>query len=281
MLVISSCSEVDDATPYVVLEKTQATGDAFEQSFDYYESNNHVDDEYYSDNSISLKVINQIIIEEMGEFIFKLYYHMELQNEHSSIKVPVVQTVIISNKYEKIIQAMDLSGKNAQLGLDYFIDANFDGFLDFKLIRPLIQPSLLRWGIGWVYYYFLWNNETKQFILNEQLIELEEYGFFRANEDFRTKGEILEPGNSNIIFDDELQLLIFNSSLSGSWFYFPPLERHLPHWHISQYYQYIDGQFILIRIRELLFDWEETWQIRDLDVISGIETITYERIEWR
>ena len=151
-----------------------------------------------------------------------------------------------------------------------FADFNFDGFLDF---------SLPRYGtFGYVFgnfYYFFWDDEIGRFALNEQLIELEDGGFWQAEDSFRTYVEQLEGGNSHMRFDDESQLLVFESALSGSWFYFPPMERSLPSQYIMQYYQYTDGQFTLIRIQEMLYDWDGLWRVRDLDKITGVETVTY------
>ena len=151
-----------------------------------------------------------------------------------------------------------------------FADFNFDGFLDFSLPR--------HGTFGYVFgnfFHFLWDDETGRFVLNKQLIELEDGGFWQAEDSFRTYVEQLDGGNSHMWFDNESQLLVFESALSGSWFYFPPMERSIPSQYIIQYYQYVDGKFTLLRIQEMLYDWYGMWRVRDLDTETGIETITY------
>ena len=268
MLLMSSCLTVETQSipPDVPLDKTG-----------YHEDEAGImGAEYDHEEEKLLAVVHHSISDNMDEFIFEFHYRMRVLNEHNpNVASPVIYTVNISNQNGEIIQTLYLGYRNAQLGGDYFIDANFDGFLDLKLVRPEAQSNPLRWGIGWRHYYFLWNDEIEQFVLNEQLIELEEYGFWRATEDFRTDLEQPESGNSDMHFDSESQMLIFSSALSGSWFYFPPMERHIPSQHIRQYYQYVDGKFTLIRIQEMLYDWYGIWRVRDLDTETGIEIITY------
>jgi hypothetical protein len=155
-----------------------------------------------------------------------------------------------------------------------FADFNFDGFLDFCLPRH----GTYAYVFG-NFHYFLWDSESEQYVINEQLMALEDGGFFQVEMDFMSDMEVLEGGNSNIYFDKESQLLIFDGTLCGSWFYFPPMERDLASWHIIQYYQYIDNQYTLVRIQEMYYNWDGIWRIRDKDAITGIETITYEYLE--
>jgi len=144
-------------------------------------------------------------------------------------------------------------------------------------MRTEIQPHPLRWAHGW-FANFFWDSQINQFTINQQLLSLEEHGFWQAIVDFwsREYDENRDMmGNSSMWVDEESQLLTFTSALSGEWFSFPPNGHHIDSWTIAQYYQYTDGQFDLIRIQEMLYDWDGTWKVRDLDKTTGVETIEY------
>ena len=280
--LMSSCSAAEIVLPYAPSEEIEESDDVA-NIFDedelvptYHEGEaNDVDAEYSDEKESLLTVVRHSISDNMDEFIFEFHYQMRVLYEHNpNVKLPIVNMVNISTQSGELIQALDLSHINAEMPED-FIDINFDGFLDLRLRRSIPQPHPLRWAHCCWYYSFIWNNDTEQFELNEQLMFLDEHGFWQAIIDFIGYPEILEMGNSIMLLDDESQMLIFSSALSGSWFYFSPMERYLPSQYIMQYYQYTNGQFTLLRIQEMLYNWDGVWRVRDLDTETGIEIITY------
>jgi len=158
-----------------------------------------------------------------------------------------------------------------------FGDFNSDGYLDLFFQRDTTPENPLRLVSG-SFYYFIWDIQMNQFILNQQLIDLEEHGFWQAITDFWSRAydeDFDMMGNSGMWIDEQTQMLVFTTALSGEWSYFPPFERAMDSWTIYQYYQYIDGRFELITMQEMLFDWEGNWQVRELDVATEVETVTF------
>jgi len=209
----------------------------------------------------------------------ELTFHLMI--EIDELGMTVLRNILIMDEYSKIMQ--ELKNLNSIIwhvepseenffGIT-FADYDFNGFLDFSI--PRVETSgFLRFVNGWFYHY-LWDNEVMQFTLNEQLIELEEVGFWQVIDDFQNGAEIFEMGNSHIYLDEEMRMLVFESALAGNWSYFSSLERHLSWEHVFQYYQYINGEFVLVRIKEITLYDHSTWRIRELDIITGMETVFY------
>ena len=162
-----------------------------------------------------------------------------------------------------------------------FVDVNFDGYLDLVLPRFIEPNNSLRFAFG-NFHNFLWDSQLNKFVLNQQLIELEDFGFWQAivtfsSSEYDENRDMM--GSSGIRLDEEEEILVFVSFLNGNWAYFPPFGHHIDQWAVKQHYQYRDGKFELVRMQERIYDdIEGTWQIRVLDDMMGTVAVDYIKI---
>lgn len=121
-----------------------------------------------------------------------------------------------------------------------FADFNFDGYQDMSLLQ--IVGGTGRWQPA---YYWLWDRELGQFVLNEQLMYI---------------GHM-----SGVFANAETQQLI--ASVRGG-----------PNNHIRYFYEYVNGEFILVAIEDNWFSFNVDtvywyWEITRTDIKTGEVTV--------
>lgn len=223
----------------------------------------------------------QSISDDLPLFIFRLNYRIENRSWGNNY---IIESIKLSNDDGTIIQkisGLECLGLQVSPYLEYqfgveFADFNFDGFLDFRIVRTAAHPHPLRWAYG-MFGYFFWDSHMNKFILNQQLLDLEENGFWQTTTDFWSReydGTYDTMGSSGVRFDEESQMLVFSSHMNGNWSYFPPLGKNMDWFTVIQYYNYRDGHFALVKVQEILYDLDGLWQVRELDVATGAEIIS-------
>jgi len=149
-------------------------------------------------------------------------------------------TLIVSDESGNVIQTIaGITQSNIFENIFFdeptFDDYNFDGYLDMRLHR--YNPGA--GGMLSEYYFWLWDSELGEFVLNWQLIYMGRAAYFSANH-------------------DRQQLLSWNRWSAGS-------EQF---W---SYYEYIgNGDFKLVMTEELSFKVDyDHWLVTITDVLSG------------
>ena len=127
--------------------------------------------EYQDDHNVFVTTIR--IHDDMPEFTF---YHIigELEPEpwYGPFPYPRNVTIVIKNDIGNIIQKISDLTQSSRHAIDgrllvdgiIFEDYNFNGYLDMRLKRWQERAS--------INYFWSWNKESSQFVLNEQLAEI-------------------------------------------------------------------------------------------------------------
>ncbi|MCL2212572.1 MAG: hypothetical protein FWB93_01895 [Oscillospiraceae bacterium] len=162
-----------------------------------------------------------------------------------------------------------------------FGDFNFDGYVDFGLPRQSEHFELLFVSR----YYFLWDSNIRGFVLNEQLTDIVDnfstlVEFANVNLNNTEEQDLRWPAISPNIDQNLLNFFVpINRSGLGL-----DLPAHLSDfnvvWSVSAYYKYVDGEFVLVKMVDRHFDWEETWTRRTYDAATGELTIDVITWQW-
>jgi hypothetical protein len=125
----------------------------------------------------------------------------------------VYSSIVITDEHDNLIQ--EIHGIYIDLSpvfdnpIVQFDDYNFDGFLDMKILRDASGGL----GFPWTSYYFwIWDSEISQFVINERLDEITRYTWHRIDYENRR----IETGWH------------FNAGMH----------------HFQNYFDYVDGDFI-------------------------------------
>jgi len=144
-------------------------------------------------------VTTKKIHEDIPEFTFTRIVGNYLDN-HLIYDIPsaVEVTIIIEDDEGNITQIISgLSQSYSFINSDItFDDFNFDGYLDMRLKRW--QDSI--GGLVAREYFWLWDNEIAQFILNEQLMEIDQAGLNANSEDQRIVARQRVGASSRLLF---------------------------------------------------------------------------------
>jgi hypothetical protein len=122
------------------------------------------------------------IHDDMPEFTFHRIVGDLLLEPCDEIPFPREVNILITDEEGSIIQSISgLTQSHPYMDRDIeFADFNFDGYLDMRLQR-------WQHGAGGrlsIEYFWLWDAEKSQFIMNEQLVEIDASGLF-ADQDTR------------------------------------------------------------------------------------------------
>jgi hypothetical protein len=115
------------------------------------------------------------IHESLPEFTFhRIVGDFVLETRDVDIPQPREVTIIIEDEEGNIIQTIsDLTENHYDIDVGIeFADFNFDGYLDMRLVRWSDSGESLRQ----VDYIWLWDTDEFQFVLNEQLMEIDSAG---------------------------------------------------------------------------------------------------------
>ena len=138
------------------------------------------------ENVINYKITTLIIHEDLPEFTFTYIVSIDptakVQSGGRTMQ-PVQINIKIEDSDGNIIQSISSISRSERFldrGLS-FADYNFDGYLDMRLEG---------WqdGAAWVLsddFYWLWDKETAQFVLNERLIEIGQGSRISTNQETR------------------------------------------------------------------------------------------------
>jgi len=191
---------------------------------DSYENNNEAYTEFVTTIRIHPDMPEFTFIRRLGNFITD--WIMSEEERHVTITI-LDENGNLIQQIDGLIQGGHSGWMSADLGMFeiQFADLNFNGYLDMWLTHA-VNPGTA--GGYWAYYW-LWNPEYGQFVLNEQLGKISDMAALHANQD-TGQIEIISRGGPNL--------------------------RYI------SYYEYVNGVFALIATEQHVFDSndDDGWQ---------------------
>jgi len=212
-------------------------------------------EEYYRPkaNDYFTTVFRQRICDNMPEYDFKVFAYFNRSTNGYTIEQltitnastgSIIQEILIPKSDEYLNTSVPTFYRDT-MGLD-FEDYNFDGYIDMSLLKHQggTSGNMPR-------FYWLWDNDTEQYVSNSQLEELSDVSWIGVE---REKKQITSNVRYNIGYE--------------TW-----------------YYEYISGEYVVVKSEESRLDDSEwsngivLWRTIISEVIDGEMVVTEEFYE--